>query len=124
MLHFARLITSVHNTYVNYECVVNCICSHGVGTSASASQPTSRRNVLRANAKQALMKQQQMEQEKLRRRVKPFTVSVPYTRQSATLNASQFTECRVKVCILCMCTFLCVLSMLFCELSVIVIVVK
>jgi len=43
---------------------------------------------------------QQVEQEKLRRRAKPFTVSVPFTRQSAVLESSHFPECHIKVCML------------------------
>jgi len=46
-----------------------------------------------------LMKQQ-VEQEKIRRRAKPFTASLPFTRQTAALESSRFAECPVKVCIL------------------------
>ena len=69
-----------------------------------ASQATSRRVQLRANTKMELMKQQ-VEQEKFRRRAKPFTASMPFTRQSASLGASQLTERPIKVCILCLYTF-------------------
>ena len=68
--------------------------------SGVASQQTSRRLQLRANTKMELMKQQ-VEQEKLRRRAKPITASMPFTRQSATLESSRFAECPVKVCFLC-----------------------
>jgi len=64
-----------------------------------ASQPTARRFQLRANSKMELMKQQ-VEQEKLRRRAKPFTASMPFTRQSAALESARLAECPVKVCIL------------------------
>jgi len=64
------------------------------------AQPTTRRIQLRANTKMELMKQQ-VEQEKLRRRVKPFTANVPFTRQSATAESSRFPECHIKVCTFC-----------------------
>jgi len=59
------------------------------------SQPTSRRVQLRANSKMELMKQQ-VEQEKFRRRAKPLTANVPFTRQS---ESTHLAECPVKVCI-------------------------
>ena len=65
--------------------------------SGIVSQPTSRRVQLRANSKMELMKQQ-VEQEKFRRRAKPFTTTVPFTRQP---ESAHFAECHVKVCILC-----------------------
>jgi len=68
--------------------------------SGAVSQPTTRRLHLRANCKMELMKQQ-VEQEKLRRRAKPLTASVPFTRQSAALEAARFAECPVKVSIYC-----------------------
>jgi len=75
------------------------MCSDGVGMSGVVSQPAGRRTIqLRANTKMELMKQQ-VEQEKLRRRAKPFTAGMPFTRQSAALESSHFPECHVKVCI-------------------------
>jgi len=70
--------------------------SNGVGMSGVMSQPSSRRVQLRANSKMELMKQQ-VEQEKIRRRAKPFTTNMPFTRQS---ESTQLAECPVKVCIL------------------------
>ena len=64
------------------------------------SQPTTRRIQLRANTKMELMKQQ-VEQEKLRRRAKPFSASVPFTRQSVAPESSHFPECHIKVCTFC-----------------------
>jgi len=86
------------------------MCSNGVGVAGVASQATIRRAQLRANTKMELMKQQ-VEQEKLRRRAKPFTASTSFTRQPASLEASQFTERPIKVRILCSCSFLLALYM-------------
>jgi len=66
--------------------------------SGVVSQPPSQRVPLRANCKMELMKQQ-VEQEKFRRLAKPVTTSMPFTRQSASLESSHFAECLMKVCI-------------------------